>query len=159
MLEAYKCQEAETMKRVSEAEAYRAWHKEQYRRAKWERDMRRIRLDIEGLELSIRDSLARQHEEEREKKTRDLVEKMFADRAFNKVLAHYWGHTPKGWLAACGCDGRMKSLLRDPGWDVLQEAIRRIRVAKGLVREDCQCEARVMPDATLALKIKLGYGG
>ena len=155
MLEAYKCQEAETMKRVSEAEAYKRWNAEQRRLAQWRRDMRRLQISIENIELGLQDALARQREEARERKTRDLVERMFADKAFNRTLLRYWGHTPAGWIAASGCDGRMKALVRDPGWDVLQETIRRIRVAKGLVR-GCQCEAKVLPDATLQLKVKLG---
>ena len=144
---------------MNEAEAYRRWRAEERRLAHWRRDMRRIAIAIENIDLAMQDALARQHEEERERKIRDLVERMFADKAFNRTLHRYWGHTPAGWIAAAGCDGRMKALVRDPGWPVLQEAIRRIRVAKGLAREDCHCEARVMPDATLQLKVKLGYSG
>lgn len=147
------------MKRVSEAEAYRAWHREQQRLARRRRDMRRIKLAIEFLELGIQAALAQQHVEEHARLVAEWTPRLATDRAFNKVLGRYWGHTPKGWVAACGCDGRMKKLVRDPGWDVLQEVIRRIRRNKGLIRPpDCRCEARVKPDTTLELKLKLGYG-
>ena len=123
--------------RTNLREAYRLWNHEQRLKEQWRRDLRRISLGIESLRLDLEDAVARQaaaEAERREAETRRLVDTMFDDKAFNRVLSRYWGHTPQGWEAACGPDGRMKRLLRDPGWPVLQEAIHRIRVAKGLER-------------------------
>lgn len=145
------------MPKVNEREAYQKWHAEDRRRQQWERELRRIRQDIDWLEGQMMDSLARQRLEDQERRTRDLTERMLHDKAFARVLRAYTGHTPHGWRMACGCDGRMKDLARD--WPVLEETIRRVRIAKGMVRVPCRCEARVMPDATLQLKLKLGYGG
>lgn len=144
-------------KRISLREAYRRFHAEDRARQTFRRELKRIELDIEALGLDLAAAKARQDAEEREAATRELVERMFHDKAFNRVLQAFTGRTPHGWKVACGCDGRMLRLLREPGWPVLEEAIRRIRIAKGMVREPCRCEARVKPDATLALKIKLGY--
>jgi hypothetical protein len=145
------------MKRISEAEAYRQWHAEERQKAKLEALFRKIRKDLDWLEGQLADSLARQRLEDQERRTRDLVERMLHDKAFAKVLKAYTGHTPHGWRVACGCDGRMKKLADD--WPVLNETIRRVRIAKGMAMEPRRCEARVMPDATLQLKIQLGYGG
>jgi hypothetical protein len=140
------------MRRISEAEAYRAWHAEDRRQQR----RRRTKALVESIKCELQDALDRQRLAEQELKTMELTASMLNDRAFNKVLKRYWGHTPKGWVAACGCDGRMKALAKD--WPVLEETIRRVRIAKGMARMPCRCEARVMPDATLQLKIKLGYG-
>lgn len=138
-------------------EAYRRFHAEDRARQTFRRELKRISLEIEALGLDLAAAKARQDAEEREAETRELVERMFHDKAFNRVLQAFTGRTPHGWEVACGCDGRMLRLLQEPGWPVLEEAIRRIRIAKGMVREPCRCEARIKPDATLALKIKLGY--
>lgn len=144
-------------KRISLQEAYRRFHAEDRARRVFQRELRRIELEVEALSLDLAAAKARQDAEEREAATRELVERMFHDKAFNRTLRAFTGRTPHGWEVACGCDGRMLRLLQEPGWPVLEEAIRRIRIAKGMVREPCRCEARVKPDATLALKIKLGY--
>ena len=145
------------MARINEREAYRKWHAEDRCRQRWERELRRIRQDIDWLEGQMMESLARQRLEDQERRTRALTERMLHDKSFARVLRAYTGHTPHGWRMACGCDGRMKDLARD--WPVLEETIRRVRIAKGMARMPCHCEARVMPDATLQLKVKLGYGG
>lgn len=144
-------------KRISLREAYRRFHAEDRARQTFRRELKRIELEVEALSLDLAAAKARQDAEEREAATRELVERMFQDKAFNRTLRAFTGHTPHGWKVACGCDGRMLRLLQEPGWPVLEEVIRRIRIAKGMVREPCRCEARVKPDATLALKIKLGY--
>ena len=143
--------------RINEREAYRRWHAEDRCRQRWERELHRIRQDIDWLEGQMMGSLARQRLEDQERRTKALTERMLHDKAFARVLRAYTGHTPHGWRVACGCDGRMKDLARD--WPVLEETIRRVRIAKGVARMPCRCEARVMPDATLQLKVKLGYGG
>lgn len=146
------------MSKISLREAYRRFHAEDRARQTFRRELKRIELEIETLGLDLAAAKARQDAEERETETCKLVERMFHDKAFNRVLQAFTGHTARGWRVACGCDGRMIRLLDKPGWPVLEEAIRRIRIAKGWQRPDgCQCEARVKPDATLALKIKLGY--
>lgn len=144
-------------KRISLREAYKRFHAEDRARQAFRRELKRIELEVESLSIDLAAARARQDAEEREAETRALVERMFQDKAFNRTLRAFTGRTPHGWKVACGCDGRMLRLLQEPGWPVLEEAIRRIRIAKGMVREPCRCEARVKPDATLALKIKLGY--
>jgi hypothetical protein len=57
----------------------------------------------------------------------DLATRYQNDRAFVKVVKNFTGHTPYGWMCACGNDGRMKSLVKQLGWDVLKEVIRRVR--------------------------------
>lgn len=149
-------------KRISEAEAYRAWHREQRQLAQYKRELRRIRLDIETIELSMAESIAHQRDAEHTRLVGEWLPRLAADRAFNKALARYWGHTPKGWMAACGCDGRMKKLVRDPGWDVLREVIDRIRRDRGYYGKGGQHprgQEKRGPDATLWLKVQLGYGG
>jgi hypothetical protein len=53
------------------------------------------------------------------------------DKAFTRVLKAFTGNSARGWEVACGCDGRMLRLLKDPGWPVLKEVIHLVRVAKG----------------------------
>lgn len=121
--------------RITEAQAYRAWHKEQRLRQQWKRDLKRIERDLEALSLDVRAALERQRVHDAaqaEAETRRLVESLPSDRAFMRALNRFWGHTPRGWEAACGCDGRMKALLKTPGWDILREVIRRIRRANGM---------------------------
>lgn len=144
-------------KRISEAAAYRKWHAAEKARADWRRTLGKIQLDIEYLEHQLADALARQRQDETERRVSDLTERMLRDKAFARVLRAYTGHTPHGWRMACGCDGRMKALAND--WPVLEETIRRVRIAKGMIRMPCRCAAKVLPDATLALKIQLGYRG
>ena len=145
--------------KINEREAYRRFHAEERLKAQWSRALRRISADIESIAAGLAVAKARQDVETRESQTRELVERMFHDKAFNRTLRAFSGHTPQGWRVACGCDGRMKRLLQDPGWPVLEEAIRRIRIAKGMVRGPCRRETWAVPDATRALKAKLGYGG
>lgn len=145
-------------KRISLREAYRRFHAEDRARQIFRRELKRIELEVESLSIDLAAAKARQDAAEREVETRALVEKMFHDKAFNRTLRAFTGHTARGWKVACGCDGRMQRLLDKPGWPVLSEAIRRIRIAKGWqCPDDCQCEARIKPDATLQLKVKLGY--
>lgn len=74
--------------------------------------------------------IARMREREREATVREYTDSLQNDPAFCRVLSCYTGHTPHGWSCACGCDGRMRGLLRNPGWDILKEVIRRIRWRK-----------------------------
>lgn len=143
--------------KINEREAYRQWHAEERQKMKMEALFRKIRQDLDWLEGQLTDALARQRAEEQEIRTKDLTERMLRDKAFARVLRAYTGHTPYGWRVACGCDGRMKALADD--WPVLEETIRRVRIAKGMVKGPRRCESRVMPDATLRLKLQLGYGG
>lgn len=76
------------------------------------------------------DLIARMQDRRRETLVREYTDTLQDDPAFCRVLSVYTGHTPHGWSCACGCDGRMRSLLRNPGWDILKEVIRRIRWRK-----------------------------
>ena len=113
---------------INEREAYRRFHMEDAARQRHLRELRRIRLDIERIELDMAESLKRQAEA-RENRVAELTAKLDGDPAFMRTLRAFTGHTPKGWLAACGCDGRMKALLRTEGWDVLREVVHRVRYA------------------------------
>ena len=115
------------MRRIPEAEAYRAWHREQKVLAQYRRDLARIRRDIEGLELDM--AIAARDAEA--KAVNEWTVRLRGDRAFLRALSRYWGHTPRGWAAACGIDGRMRDLLRTPGWEVLRQVIRRVRAERG----------------------------
>lgn len=114
-------------RRESEAEAYRRFHAEDKARQRYLRELRRIGLQVESLALDIAGTMARQDIEDRERKIASLVEVLKDDKGFLKVMNKFTGRTPKGWLVACGCDGRMKALLRQHGWDVLREVIHRVR--------------------------------
>ena len=74
--------------------------------------------------------IARFRERNREALVREYTDSLQNDSAFLRVLAVYTGHTPHGWSCACGCDGRMRRLLKTPGWNILEEVIRRIRWRK-----------------------------
>jgi hypothetical protein len=74
--------------------------------------------------------LARIDERNRETLVREYTDALQDDSAFCRVLSCYTGHTPHGWACACGCDGRMRRLLKDPGWEILSEVIRRVRWRK-----------------------------
>ena len=115
------------MGHISEAEAYRRFHAEDRARQRHLRELRRIGLALESLAIDIAEAKARQDIEDRERKIANLVDLLKDDKAFMRVLGRFTGRTPKGWLAACGCDGRMKSLLRQHGWDVLREVVHRVR--------------------------------
>jgi len=114
-------------RRISEAEAYRRFHAEDKARQKYLRELRRIGIAIESLATDLAAAKARQDMEDRENTIRNLVELMKNDRGFLAVLKRFTGRTPRGWLVACGCDGRMKALLREHGWDVLREVVHRVR--------------------------------
>lgn len=113
---------------INEREAYRRFHAEDAARQRYLRSLRRIRLDLESIELDMAESLKRQAKE-RENRVAELAARLDGDPAFMRTLRAFTGHTPRGWLAACGCDGRMRRLLRDEGWDVLREVIHRVRYA------------------------------
>jgi hypothetical protein len=115
----------EHMAYVNVREAYRRFNAEDAARQRYLRELRRIRLDLEGIELDMAESLRRQ----KESRVTVLTAQLDGDPAFMRTLGSFTGHTPYGWLAACGCDGRMRRLLRDEGWDVLKEVIHRIRYA------------------------------
>lgn len=113
---------------VNEREAYRRFHAEDAARQRYLRALRRIKLDLESIELDMAESLRRQAVA-RENRVAELAVHLDKDPAFMRTLRAFTGHTPRGWLAACGCDGRMKALLRTEGWDVLKEVIHRVRYA------------------------------
>ena len=114
---------------ANEREAYRRFHAEDAARQRYLRELRRIRLDLESIELDMAESLRKQAEA-RENRVAALVASLGKDAAFLRTLRAFTGHTPRGWLTACGCDGRMRKLLRDEGWDVLKEVIHRVRYAR-----------------------------
>ena len=110
---------------MTEAEAYRRWHANEKARQKYLRTLRQVGHLIEGLtERIAADAAAAQ-----ERHIRDLANRLGRDKAFLRTLKAYTGHTPHGWIVACGCDGRMKGLIRLHGWDTLKEVIRRVRYA------------------------------
>ena len=96
--------------------AYRAFNKASRDAFRLQRHMREADALIASLQARRRETIVR-----------ELTDKMQDDPAFCRVLRAFTGHTAHGWACACGQDGRMKSLLRDPGWDLLREVIRRIR--------------------------------
>lgn len=114
------------MGKINEREAYRRFHAADAARQNYLRELRRIRLDIESIELDM----VAAHAKARERRVAELSAKLGEDAAFLRTLRAYTGHTPRGWLVACGCDGRMRRLLRDEGWDVLREVIHRVRYAR-----------------------------
>lgn len=119
---------------MNERDAYRAFHRRDRLMRRWKMELRRIRLEVESLELDLAEAVVRDRAATAaadEATTRRLVDALFNDEAFNRVLRAFTGHTPHGWEVACGCDGRMRKLLKDPGWGILREVIRRVRAAKG----------------------------
>ena len=143
------------MKKTNMRDAYRTFNREQLAIARWRREMARIGARVDELQLELEQAVARQRVAHEEQLVREYTESLFRDVAFNRVLARFTGHTPHGWEMACGCDGRMKALLRNPCWGVLKEVIYRTRIAKGIIRPCKKCDERLRPDATLALKIQL----
>ena len=104
------------MKKKTLRDAYRAFHAEQFLLAKQRRA-------AAHREAAITEALVGA-----------FVERLRHDAAFNRVLSRFTGHTPHGWSCACGLDGRMKDLLRTPGWGVLEEVIKRLRRERGIGR-------------------------
>ena len=101
---------------MTEREAYRQFNRAAREAWKLQRNLREADILIERIKAKQRESLILEY-------TNSLQN----DTAFNRVLDAYTGHSPHGWEVACGCDGRMKRLLKDPGWGILKEVIRRVR--------------------------------
>lgn len=100
-------------------EAYRAFNRASHEAYRLQRCMREADKLIAHLEVQRRETLVR-----------ELTDSLQDDAAFCRVLRGYTGNSPRGWACACGCDGRMRRLLNDPGWDILAEVIRRIKWRK-----------------------------
>ena len=113
-------------------DAYREYNRQQQAKTRYLRELRRISARIDDLQESMLADIAAQRLRHEEKLVEEYTKSLMNDVAFNRVLSHYTGRTAYGWEIACGCDGRMKSLLRNPGWRVLSEVIDRIKARKGM---------------------------
>ena len=114
-----KSQERKKLSRKDLRDAYRAFNRASMEAARHQRLME-----------AADELLARIAARNREALVREYTDSLQDDSAFCRVLSGYTGHTPHGWSCACGCDGRMRKLLKNPGWDILSEVIRRIRWRK-----------------------------
>ena len=110
---------------MNEAEAYRSWRSWDRAQREYQAALRRLGAAVDALTEKV----AAHRAEDRERRICELAKQLGKDKAFQRVLKAYTGHTPHGWLVACGCDGRMKNLIRLHGWDVLKEVIYRVRWA------------------------------
>ena len=98
-------------------EAYRRFHAEDMREAKWRRSLRRIEMDIESIRL-WQDS--------------QLVWMLTENEKYRKVVLRYTGHTAYGWRCACDGDGRIARLPDIFGWERFSSAVDRARDIIGI---------------------------
>ena len=113
-------------------DAYRAYNRQRQAEERYRRELRRIGAQIDALAESLEADIAAQRIRHETELVAEYTESLADDVAFNRVLARDTGHTPYGWEVACGCDGRMRALLRNPGWRVLSEVIDIVRRRKGM---------------------------
>lgn len=97
---------------------WKLWRAEERARMTFQKNLSRIREDIEKLEEDMFRSLVRQYSQ---------------DKGFLRALSRFSGHTPYGWTVACGGDGRMIKLMRLLGWPQLNRLITIIRKKKGII--------------------------
>jgi len=106
---------------MTQQEAYRAFNREQARLLRWSWAMKKIDREIDRLRHDLHLRVAKE---------------LATTRPGQKVLRAYWGHTPKGWEAACGTDGRLKKLARTIGWENFQWIIEVARAMQNTPESD-----------------------
>lgn len=134
-------------------EAYRAYNRQRQAEERYRRELRKIGARIDSLAESIEADIIAQRIRHETALISEYTKSMMDDVAFNRVLSRYTGHTPYGWEVACGCDGRMRALLKNPGWRVLSEVIERVRLRKGMTN---YTPPRPAPPLPIRINVKGG---
>ena len=97
-------------------EAWRLWRLEEAHK----RLMKRCMSRIDKFEAEMKEA-------RRKAKFAEYAITLQVDKAFVRTVARYHGSREYGWIQACRCDGRLKRIVNEIGWDDLYKIIQAVR--------------------------------
>lgn len=105
-------------------EAYGRWNREQRALADFRRELRRIRLDVESIELDMAAEIARQKDSRASALAAELAECGRYRKTVDAFL-NFRGYSKNraGWRAACGTDVGLWRKTRGLDWPRLWRAV------------------------------------